>query len=73
MKMTRAEPTTAEARDVFAEAEREGVDLTLLVENLRLTPEERIKRNEGTLSFILDLREAADAKRRKADSGPAKG
>lgn len=58
-------------RDVLAEAEREGIDLSLLRERLRLTPVERIARNEAALSFILDLREAGDAKRREANSNTA--
>lgn len=33
-----------------------GIDLTLLLENLRLTPTERLERLEGARDFALELR-----------------
>ncbi len=53
------------AREVFAEAEREGVDLSLLRERLRLTPTERLEHNKRFLRFVLDVREAGAALRRR--------
>jgi hypothetical protein len=46
-----------------------GIDLTLLVENLRLTPAERIKRNDQAVNSVLKFAEAMkrakDAKRKQ--------
>jgi hypothetical protein len=54
-----------EERDVLAEAEQEGIDLSLLRENLRLTPTERVERNLRCLRSLLDVREAGIAHRKK--------
>lgn len=51
----------------FAEAVRYGLDLTLVVENLRRTPQERLERLQGAMVSVEKLREAmvtAKAKRR---------
>jgi hypothetical protein len=35
-----------------------GIDLTLLVENLRLTPAERVKNNDAAVNDLLKFEEA---------------
>jgi hypothetical protein len=45
-------------------AQRYGVDLTLLIENLRLTPAERAKRMEDAADAVGRLRGAARRSRR---------
>lgn len=47
-----------------AEARDFGIDLTLLVENLRLTPAERIKKNDALINDLLRF-EAAVAKAKR--------
>ena len=42
----------------IAEARDYGVDLTQLVENLRLSPAERIKKNDAAVNSMLKFREA---------------
>jgi hypothetical protein len=51
----------------IAEAVRYGLDLTLVVENLRRTPQEHLERLQGAMSSVEKLRlamETAKAKRR---------
>ena len=43
---------------VLAEAERYGVDLTLLERNLRLSPTERLANLESAAELVQDLRAA---------------
>lgn len=55
----------------IAAARDYGIDLTQLVENLRLTPAERIKRNDQAVNSMLKFEEAmrrakANAKGTKA-------
>lgn len=35
-----------------------GIDLSLLADNLRLTPEQRMQRHDGALAVALELRQA---------------
>ena len=50
----------------IAEARDFGIDLTLVVENLRLTPEQRIRQNQEAALGLERLREeVARAKRRE--------
>ncbi|MFN2502562.1 MAG: hypothetical protein ABR530_11215 [Pyrinomonadaceae bacterium] len=42
----------------IAEAREYGIDLTQIVENLRLTPAERIKRNDQAVNSMLKFEEA---------------
>jgi hypothetical protein len=42
----------------IAEARDFGIDLSQLVENLRLTPSERIKRNDAAVNSVLKFAEA---------------
>ncbi|HEX6279315.1 MAG TPA: hypothetical protein VFZ49_04800 [Pyrinomonadaceae bacterium] len=52
----------------IAEAKEFGIDLTLLVSNLRLSPEERLRRNDDLNSGLDQLAEAMrKAKRAKKD------
>ena len=46
-----------------AEAEAYGIDLSLLEENLRLSPEERIRAHCRALQTALELRAAMERKR----------
>lgn len=51
----------------IAEAVRYGLDLTLVVENLRLTPQQRLENLQGAMDSVEKLRlamEAAKAKKR---------
>lgn len=51
----------------IAEAVRYGLDLTLVVENLRRTPQQRLERMQGAMLGVEKLRlamETAKAKRR---------
>ncbi len=41
-----------------------GVDLTLLVNNLRLTPDQRVRKMESAMRFAEQLREALRQARR---------
>ncbi|MEO6334352.1 MAG: hypothetical protein ABIO91_05145 [Pyrinomonadaceae bacterium] len=54
----------------IAEARDFGIDLTQIVENLRLTPSERIKKNDQGVNSLLKFEEAVRrskaAKRSKA-------
>ena len=49
----------------IAEARDFGIDLTQIVENLRLTPAERIKKNDQAVNSMLKFEEAV----RRAKSG----
>lgn len=42
----------------LASAKEFGIDLTLLVESLRLTPTERLEKLDAARSFFLELRRA---------------
>ncbi len=54
------QPTTAVER-----AEALGIDIGLLIENLRLTPTERLRRGEAFARFALSLREQARQSRER--------
>lgn len=58
-------------RDPVVEAYKPGVDQTLLIENLRKTPRERIQTLLAMQRFAEEVRRAgADARRRVAEQGP---
>jgi len=42
-----------------------GIDISLLVENLRVSPSERIRRAEQALKSVLVIAEAGEASRRR--------
>lgn len=50
----------------IAEARDFGIDLTLVVENMRLTPEQRIRKNQEAAIGIERLREAVARAKRPA-------
>jgi phage baseplate assembly protein W len=52
----------------IAEARDYGIDLTQLVENLRLTPAQRIKKNDDAVNSILKFEEAMRRAKSKAKS-----
>jgi hypothetical protein len=49
---------TDDGRSAAERAEAYGIDLSLITENLRLTPEERVDQNQAALDFAMDLRKA---------------
>ena len=58
----------------IAEARDWGIDLTQLVENLRLTPAERIRRNDDAVNSVRKIAEAmarAKAEIKKGNVQPA--
>ena len=50
--------------DPVIEAYKKDVDRTLLRENLKLTPEERFRKFERFMQYVLELREAGRKARR---------
>lgn len=50
------------AMDPVERAKEEGIDLTLLYENLRRTPTERIEKWENIYEFVEELRRAGAQK-----------
>lgn len=52
-----------ESEDVLAWAERDGVDLTMLRERLRLTPTDRIRRHQKALELTEALKAAKEPRR----------
>ncbi|MBI4610008.1 MAG: hypothetical protein HY726_13485 [Candidatus Rokubacteria bacterium] len=50
----------------MTKAEEYGIDITLLVENLRRSPTERLRRHQMMLEFVEELRRAAQKKREGA-------
>lgn len=53
------------AVDPVTEAYQSGIDLTLIRENLRRSPEERLRALEHLQAFAEELRRAGDEMRRK--------
>ena len=51
--------------DEIIEIYKRDVDRTLIRENLRLTPDERLKRMESVLRFIEEARNNAEAARQQ--------
>lgn len=43
-----------------------GIDLTLLIENLRLTPAERIKKNDALINDLMKFEAAVTKAKRQA-------
>lgn len=50
--------TPALARDPVIEEYKKDVDRTLIRENLKLTPEERILKPQNVVAFAVELQEA---------------
>ena len=59
--------TTREMKDTepsaIKQAEEYGVDISLLIENLRRSPTERLRRHQAMLEFVAELRRAGQKKR----------
>ncbi len=53
--------------DPVIEVFKRDVDRTLLRENLKLTPDERLRRMQAALRGVLELRHAFDKARRGRD------
>jgi hypothetical protein len=51
-------------RDPVIEAYKPGVDITLLRENLKLTPAQRLEKLVGASIFVEELRQAGERFRR---------
>lgn len=49
---------TDDGRTAAERARGYGIDLSLITENLRLTPEERMDQNQAALDFATALRKA---------------
>jgi hypothetical protein len=53
--------TREQAQAAILEAERAGLDLSLVDSNLRLSLEDRLRRHDAALEFKLALRAAGEA------------
>ena len=53
--------------DPVIEVFKRDVDRTLLRENLKLSPDERLRRMQAALRGVLELRDAFDTRRRRDD------
>ncbi len=49
---------TNEIDQLLAEAEQYGIDLSLLIHNLQLSPTERLEKLQGAVELILELRQS---------------
>jgi hypothetical protein len=58
MKKTQPQPKPSSESDAWTEAERFGIDMSLLLANLRRTPLERIRAHDRALSMAMALRQA---------------
>ena len=53
--------------DPVIEVFKRDVDRTLLRENLKLSPDERLRRMQAALRGVFELRDAFDTRRRRDD------
>jgi len=60
--MNRALNDTTDERDPVVEVYKEDIDRTLLRENLKLTPEERLGKLTAFLELVTELRRAGHAR-----------
>jgi len=58
------------ALDPVIEAYKKDVDRTLLIENLRLTVEQRFQKFEAFMQLAMELRRAGSKFRQEKNSGP---
>jgi hypothetical protein len=58
MKKTQPQSKPSNKPDAWQEAERLGIDTSLLLANLRRTPLERIRAHDRALSLAMALRKA---------------
>lgn len=56
----------------IADARDYGIDLTQIVENLRLTPAERIKRNDQAVNSMLKFEEAMQRAKSESKKTPVR-
>ena len=61
------------AEDSLRKAVEYGIDLTLLVERLELTANERVLRHQAALELMLELRRAGEEHRRAGGPGSRRG
>lgn len=54
--------------DPVIEAYKKDIDLTLLIENLKLTPEQRLRKLIEMQKFAVEIRKAGQAARKKGGS-----
>jgi len=66
MKKTQTQPEPSSELDAWKEAERFGIDMSLLLANLRRTPLERIRAHDRALSLAMALRQAMRMRRKHA-------
>jgi hypothetical protein len=57
--------------DPVIEAYKRDVDRTLLIENLRLTPQQRSEKFQRAMRLVFELRRAAARRRNHARSEPS--
>lgn len=50
-------------RPSFGEQDANGIDLSLLRENLKLTPTERMEKHQRALALVLEVRRAGESAR----------
>jgi hypothetical protein len=60
-----ADYLSAEWRDPVIEVYKQGVDRTLLRENLKLTPEQRLAKLQDFVKFLSELHEAGEKARQQ--------
>ena len=60
-------PSSPPAESAVARAIAFGVDITLLIENLRLTPTERLRRGEEFLRSVIAFKEEVQRARQRQD------
>lgn len=58
-------PVDFESKDPVTEFYKQGVDRTLIRENLRKTPEERLRSLEALQRFAAEVRRAGETVRRE--------
>ncbi len=56
--------------DPIIEAYKKDVDRTLLIENLRLTPQQRFDRFASFMESVMELKKAGEEARRKKRGEP---
>ncbi len=62
--MEKSKSQNVEGSDAIQRAIEYGVDITLLEENLKRTPAERIEHLESVIAFLEEIRRAGQLKRR---------
>ena len=71
--MTEAQWTTFQQyTHGFGEQDENGVDLSLLRENLKLTPTQRLEHHHKAVEFYLEVRRAGEAARLSPRAGSAR-